>query len=94
MKILIVDDSITARRVAKGFFESIGDYEIIEAQCGVSALDIIKQSSDIDLLFTDIKMPNMDGLELAKILKESEDLSHINIIFMTTEAKKNTSRKL
>lgn len=88
MKTLIVDDSITARKVVRAFLDSKGSYEMIEAECAETALSILKQNDDFKLVITDINMPGMNGLEFAKEIRNNNLLSHVSIIFMTTEATK------
>ncbi|MEA3352807.1 MAG: response regulator [Campylobacterota bacterium] len=68
MKILIVDDSVTSRKVARSLFEGNGLHHIVEAESGIFALDILKQNKDFDLILTDINMPNLNGLDMAKKL--------------------------
>ncbi|MFA6010901.1 MAG: sigma-54 dependent transcriptional regulator [Desulfobacteraceae bacterium] len=60
--ILIVDDEISYLTLLRAVLEEEG-YEIVTAKCGIEALDILK-SSDIDLIITDMKMPEMNGLQL------------------------------
>jgi CheY-like chemotaxis protein len=58
--------------------------KLYEAASGLEALDTLMEAK-IDLIFTDINMPNMDGLELIQRCKEDEMLQHIPIIVITTE---------
>jgi len=86
MRILIVDDSSTMRKIVLRSIRKSGVKvtEILEAQNGKEALDIIC-SSQVDLIFTDINMPEMNGLELIKELKSSPNTSSIPIIIISTE---------
>lgn len=88
MKILIVDDSLTARKVARSLLEGNGLHQIVEAQCANYALDILNQNKDFDLVITDINMPNLNGLDFARKVKQIKNLEHTHIVFMTTEATK------
>ena len=66
MKILVVDDSSTMRRIIKNTLQRLGHQEILEAEHGVEAWQILGQHSDINVLITDWNMPEMNGLELVK----------------------------
>ena len=70
MKILIVDDSRTCRKLYRRELEK-GDYQILEATDGVEALQIVNQE-EIDLVLLDIEMPNMNGYEVCQRLKSKE----------------------
>lgn len=63
-KILVVDDELLIRDLLYDFFSS-RNYEIILAESGTKALDVLG-TEDVDLILTDLKMPDMDGLELIK----------------------------
>ncbi len=67
--ILVVDDELLIRDLLYDFFQDQG-WEISIASDGKKAMEILK-SKDIDLLLTDIKMPEMDGLELTKYVREN-----------------------
>jgi PAS domain S-box-containing protein len=63
-KVLVVDDEPDVMDVAAALFRSIG-YEVYTANNGFDALEILQRSTDIDVLFSDVMMPNMNGIELA-----------------------------
>ncbi len=63
-RILVVDDELLIRDLLYDFFSS-RNYEIILAESGTKALDILG-AEDVDLILTDLKMPDMDGLEMIK----------------------------
>jgi PAS domain S-box-containing protein len=68
--VLIVEDESDVMEVAAELFRSIG-YEVLTAGNGLDAIDILKRRSDIDILFTDVMMPNgMSGIELAQFTRE------------------------
>ena len=69
-KILVVDDELLIRDLLYDFF-SARNYEIILAESCNKACDIIA-SEEVDLILTDLKMPDMEGLEIARRLKNSE----------------------
>ncbi len=88
MKILIVDDSLTVRKLIKSHIDTIGSYEILEAENGLNALEIMNQIKNIFLVVTDINMPKMSGLEFARELKKDKTHQFVNFIFITTETTK------
>ena len=89
--ILLVDDAMTVRNLAK-FALSKGGYTIIEAADGVEGLKAA-QGNKIDLIITDLNMPNMNGLEMAKQIKENPDLKGVPIFMLTTEASQTTAQQ-
>ena len=84
MKIMIVDDEIKLRNTLKKIIvNKIGvDIEIIEAEDGKEALDLM-QKECVDILLTDIIMPNMNGFELIKKIKKSREMKNIFIAAIT-----------
>lgn len=88
MNILVVDDSVTIRKIVRSYLESIGEYKILEAADGLEALEIIKQIRNIFLVITDINMPEMNGLKFAYEVKRDKNYETVNFIFMTTETTK------
>lgn len=64
-KVLVVDDEPDVMDIAAALFRSIG-YEVYTANNGNDALEILQKSADIAVLFSDVIMPNMNGIELAK----------------------------
>jgi PAS domain S-box-containing protein len=64
-KLLVVDDDDTIRTIAEHMLQDLG-YEVLAASSGAEALDILARDKSIDLLFTDVVMPGMDGGELAE----------------------------
>ncbi len=83
-KILIVDDCSTTRKILSSMIKSIG-YSPVAAMNGFDALEKLAQN-DISLMVTDLNMPQMDGLELIKNIRESDDYKGIPIIMVTTES--------
>jgi DNA-binding NtrC family response regulator len=81
MKILVVDDNRNSLYSLSNFLSDIG-HDSYEASDGEEALKIVK-SSEIDLIISDIRMPNLSGTELLKIVKGDKDLAHIEVILMT-----------
>ena len=85
MKILIVDDTTTARIFAKKCLTGIGfhDAEFIQAKHGLDALDKLKDTS-IDLILTDLMMPEMDGETLLTQIKMKEELRDIPVVIVSS----------
>ena len=92
--ILIVDDSESIRELLALTLEGAG-YAAIKAVDGTDALTYIDRN-DISLVITDLNMPNMDGIELIKVLRKSVFFSKVPIILLTTElqaSKKEEARE-
>lgn len=86
---LIVDDSVTMRRIIKNTLQRLGFKNFLEAGNGAEALDVMGKSKDnVDLILLDWNMPEMDGLEFLKVIKSSEEYKEIPILMVTTEAAK------
>jgi len=83
-RILIVDDSEMTRRLISTAVRGLGDIEYEEAEDGFEALQKLP-TTPFDLLFVDINMPNINGLELIDYCKQSEQYQHIPIIIISTE---------
>ena len=82
-RILTVDDSKTMRDMV-GFTLRGAGYEVIEADDGVKALSVLNGAS-VDLVITDINMPNMDGVTLIKQLRARAAFKSTPILILTTE---------
>jgi two-component system chemotaxis response regulator CheY len=87
MKVLIVDDFASMRRIVKNTLKQIGFKNIIEADDGTTALAMLKEQK-IDLVLVDWNMPKMSGLELLKKVKKDEALKTIPVFLVTAEAQK------
>jgi two-component system, chemotaxis family, chemotaxis protein CheY len=85
IKILVVDDFATMRKVIRNLLKQVGYENIAEAEDGVNALKILK-SQKIDLVISDWNMPNMTGLELLKAVRSDEDLKSTPFLMVTAEA--------
>ena len=82
--ILVVDDSAYVRRMIR-FALAQQPYRIIEASDGVDALKCM-QENQVDLVITDLKMPNMDGFDLIRHLRGDEKTELLPIIMLTGES--------
>ena len=89
MKILIVDDFSTMRRIIKNLLRDLGFNNTSEADDGLTALPMLK-AGDYDLLVTDWNMPGMQGIDLLKAVRADEDekLKNIPVLMVTAEQKK------
>ena len=85
IKILIVDDFATMRKVIRNLLKQSGYENIVEAEDGVNALKVL-QSQKIDFIVSDWNMPNMSGLELLKAVRADEELKALPFLMVTAEA--------
>ena len=88
LKLLVVDDSSTMRRIIKNTLQRLGYEDILEAEHGVEAWQIMDSTEGIQVLITDWNMPEMNGLELVKKVRADERYTSIPIIMVTTEGGK------
>jgi two-component system chemotaxis response regulator CheY len=88
IKILIVDDFATMRKILKNILKQIGFKNIIEADDGKSALKILKKES-FDLILSDWNMPKISGLELLNSVRSDSKLKNIPFVMVTAEAQKD-----
>jgi two-component system chemotaxis response regulator CheY len=87
LKILIVDDFSTMRRIVRSLLKEIGFPNADEAEDGQAALAALK-GSKFDFVVCDINMPNMNGFEFLKAVKADDALKHIPVLMVTAEARK------
>ena len=87
MKILIVDDFSTMRRIIKNLLRDLGFNNTSEADNGQTALPMLK-TGKFDFLVTDWNMPGMDGLSLLKAVRADANLSSMPVLMVTAEAKR------
>ncbi|HOC59453.1 MAG: response regulator [Syntrophaceae bacterium] len=85
IKVLIVDDFATMRKVVRNLLKQSGYEDIVEAEDGVMALKVLK-SQKIDVVVSDWNMPNMTGLELLKAVRADADLAKTPFLMVTAEA--------
>ncbi len=88
MKILIVDDFSTMRRIIKNLLRDLGFSNTHEADDGQTALPMLR-SGDFDFLVTDWNMPGMTGIELLKAVRADEKLHALPVLMVTAEAKRD-----
>ena len=85
LKILVVDDFATMRKVVRNLLKQSGYDDIVEAEDGVMALKALK-SQKIDFVVSDWNMPNMSGLELLKAVRADAELAKTPFLMVTAEA--------
>ena len=89
MKVLVVDDFSTMRRIVKNLLRDLGFTNIQEADDGSTALPML-QGGDFDFVVTDWNMPGMQGIDLLKAVRADDDesLKNIPVLMVTAEQKK------
>ncbi len=87
MKILVVDDFSTMRRIVKNVLKQLGFENIDEAEDGAQALAKLKSGS-YGFVVTDWNMPNMDGLDFFKAARAEPNLKELPFLMVTAEAEK------
>lgn len=88
MKILIVDDSPTMRRIVSNALRENGYTDLVEAEDGQDALTKLADAA-FDLVITDWNMPNMNGLQLTHAIRNHPRLSALPIVMVTTRGLKD-----
>lgn len=87
MKILIVDDFSTMRRIIKNLLRDLGFNNTNEADDGTSALPML-QAGNFDFLVTDWNMPGMQGIDLLKAVRADAKLAKLPVLMVTAESKR------
>ena len=87
IRILIVDDFSTMRRIVKNLLSDLGFSNFAEADDGTTAL-VELQKAKFDLVVTDWNMPGMPGIDLLKAIRADESLAKIPVLMVTAEAKR------
>ncbi|MCW9024346.1 MAG: chemotaxis response regulator CheY [Gammaproteobacteria bacterium] len=87
IKILVVDDFSTMRRIIKNLLRDLGFTNTEEADDGLTALPML-QSGSFELLVTDWNMPGMQGIDLLKAVRADEKLASLPVLMVTAEQKK------
>ncbi len=88
MKILIVDDFSTMRRIIKNLLRDLGFTNTSEADDGLTALPML-ESGKYDFLVTDWNMPGMQGIDLLKAVRANPELADLPVLMVTAESKKD-----
>jgi len=88
MKVLVVDDFATMRRIVKNVLKQIGFTKIVEADDGSTALAVLKNDR-VDLIISDWNMPKVTGLELLKAVRGDDSMKNIPFLMVTAEGQKD-----
>ena len=89
MKVLVVDDFATMRKIVKNVLKQINIENVVEAENGKHALSVLK-SENVDLIISDWMMPEMTGIEFLKVCKEDDEKKKIPFIMVTAEGQKDS----
>ncbi|MFH1155810.1 MAG: response regulator [Pseudomonadota bacterium] len=87
IKVLIVDDFATMRRILKNILKQLGFKNLLEADDGTTAWEILEKQT-VDLIISDWNMPKMTGLELLKMVRASDKYKRTPFLMVTAEAQK------
>ncbi len=88
LRILVVDDFSTMRRIVRNLLKELGYTNVDEAEDGVVALQKLNVGG-YEFVITDWNMPNMDGLQLLQSIRSAPALSKLPVLMITAEAKKD-----
>ncbi len=85
--LLIEDDQIEVLKLKRAVKKLALDHKLLEAVDGLEALELLRNTSDLpDIIFLDLNMPRINGLEFLKILKADERLRYLPTIILTTSS--------
>ncbi|MBY0578173.1 MAG: chemotaxis response regulator CheY [Burkholderiales bacterium] len=87
LKILVVDDFSTMRRIIRNLLKELGFPNVTEAEDGVDALKKL-QGGNFEFVVSDWNMPNMSGIDLLRSIRSTPTLKHLPVLMVTAEAKK------
>lgn len=87
MSILVVDDFPTMRRIVRSLLKELGYTNVEEAEDGQEALHKLR-NGNFDFVVSDWNMPNLDGLDMLKQIREDASLKSLPVLMVTAEAKK------
>ncbi len=85
-RVLVVEDSATMRGFVTAALESAGPFSVTQAESGFHALKVLPRAH-YDLIITDINMPDINGLELVRFIRESEAHKHTPLIIISTDGR-------
>jgi len=89
MTILCVDDFSTMRRIIKTLLKQLGYKNILEADDGSTALEVLKENN-VDFIISDWNMPKMTGLDLLKAVRQDDAMKEIPFLMVTAESEKDS----
>ena len=87
MKMLVVDDFSTMRRIVRNLLKELGFSNVHEAEDGIDALKKLRAET-FDFVVSDWNMPNMTGIDLLREIRKDPALKHLPVLMVTAEAKK------
>ena len=90
VRVLVVDDSASVRQMVSLTLKDAG-YSVIEACDGKDALG--KLTGPVDMIVTDLNMPNMDGIELIRAVRATAGYKFVPIVMLTTESQASTKEE-
>ncbi|MBQ9405531.1 MAG: chemotaxis response regulator CheY [Desulfovibrio sp.] len=85
MRVLVVDDFATMRRIVRNILRQLGFQNVVEADDGAAAWDLLNREK-IDFIVSDWNMPQMTGIELLRKVRASEQFASIPFLMVTAEA--------
>ncbi|MDR3073525.1 MAG: chemotaxis response regulator CheY [Deltaproteobacteria bacterium] len=85
MRVLVVDDFSTMRRIIKNILRQIGFTNVVEADDGTTAWDVLNKDK-IEFIISDWNMPQMTGIELLRKVRGSEEFGDLPFLMVTAEA--------
>ncbi len=85
MRVLVVDDFSTMRRIIKNILRQLGFNNVVEADDGTTAWDVLNKDK-IEFIISDWNMPQMTGIELLRKVRGSEEFSDLPFLMVTAEA--------
>ena len=88
LKFLVVDDSVTMRRIVNNSLKTLGYTDVVEAGDGKDALSKLAADSSINFVITDWNMPVMSGLELSQAIRGDAKMANMPILMVTTRGVK------
>lgn len=88
MKILVVDDFATMRRIIKNLLHTLGYDDVNEAEDGTVALPML-HNEDYEFLITDLNMPGMSGLDLLRAVRADSTLCRLPVLVVTADANRD-----
>lgn len=91
-RILVTEDSATMRSLLISTIESCGDYEVVEASSGFEALRLLPREK-VDLIITDINMPDINGLELISYVRKNASYADTPLFIISTEGREKDVEK-
>lgn len=84
-RILVADDSLATRTLIAAALADLKDFQVERASTGLEAIKLLS-TTEIDLVLTDVHMPEINGLELVRFIKADERLRKIPVVVISTEA--------